>query len=852
MDLLDHRIMKNGYVIMSSDGWTLTVKEKTLLHLFDFFPPSESFEKPFALTQEGIASAVGIMRSAVPRAMKELIGDEMVESTLAHVKGLKRRRKCYILSQKGYRATRDMVRRLKGVAVDMQEEEGGGITEGTLGDCLAHLKRRTGLIGIIRELESNGVVHLFQVEEVEPVAEERKTGQMQREGSTSSVPRTRYFYGREKELKELTEAFDAGSRFVVVYGIAGIGKTTLAARFAVSRTKKGKVFWHRFYSWDDRRSLLLEMAEFLNDQGITELKEALRRNPRLEDLPIVSRTLVDIMAQADVLLVLDDLHMASPEVIELLGMLKNVSDSFERARFLVCSREKRGFYDVRDSVLRRKVREIELRGLDRDSIRSLRREITSTPVDDHELSLIMKLSKGHPLAVELMVGDLDGCEKAVSSGELSDFLECEIFQKLSAEEKSLLRFLSVSRIPVETDCLFFNDRIERAGKDIEIERGHEGSTHDWETVGLLTGKKLITKNDNCLASHDVVKDFFYRRTPPSERREVHRKLAAFLYNGLNERISQGRENAMTPSSVRFSERDEERLLALFDHLLKAYDYHLIPPTVIRFSPVIPQVYRQEEISEILDGDFVSRLDASDRSVLHSAAGDIEARLGRDGKALGRYARSLSDLSRSVRDRSGAEQGVVSVKDPGTGYDVGEIPEIDDPVPFKEGWGNIRERFMEFHRMGDLLDTNMTRRVLETGMRICRLLLKGGRRTEARELFLAGAELARGRGIDELRADYLAGVGWAYHHMGDTERARDYYDRSLDALINCDNIPGAIRKNLSLGRNRAREGNQERAMMHFERCMNYFECERYPPGRGSTNARVGDNYLKMLLSTFSLG
>ena len=48
------------------------VQDRILLHLRDFSEYSESIEVPFAISQMGIANAVSIARSNVPRAIAGL------------------------------------------------------------------------------------------------------------------------------------------------------------------------------------------------------------------------------------------------------------------------------------------------------------------------------------------------------------------------------------------------------------------------------------------------------------------------------------------------------------------------------------------------------------------------------------------------------------------------------------------------------------------------------------------------------------------------------------------------------------------------------------------------------------
>ena len=62
------------------------VQERILLHLLDYSDFKDSIEVPFALSQMGIANAVAIARSNVPRAIAGLKDQNILVERQAHVK----------------------------------------------------------------------------------------------------------------------------------------------------------------------------------------------------------------------------------------------------------------------------------------------------------------------------------------------------------------------------------------------------------------------------------------------------------------------------------------------------------------------------------------------------------------------------------------------------------------------------------------------------------------------------------------------------------------------------------------------------------------------------------------------
>ena len=81
----------------------ITVRERALLHLnrFPNMNPSEIFNVPFDLTQDGIASVLGISRAHASLELKKLKESGKVDDWLAHIKGAGSKRKAYYLLSDG-------------------------------------------------------------------------------------------------------------------------------------------------------------------------------------------------------------------------------------------------------------------------------------------------------------------------------------------------------------------------------------------------------------------------------------------------------------------------------------------------------------------------------------------------------------------------------------------------------------------------------------------------------------------------------------------------------------------------------------------------------------------------------
>lgn len=79
----------------------LKVRERVLLHLHNRILNEDSWDAPFELSQTGVANAVGVHRRHLPRTMRKLQENSLVNIHLKHVPNIARRVQVYTLTVKG-------------------------------------------------------------------------------------------------------------------------------------------------------------------------------------------------------------------------------------------------------------------------------------------------------------------------------------------------------------------------------------------------------------------------------------------------------------------------------------------------------------------------------------------------------------------------------------------------------------------------------------------------------------------------------------------------------------------------------------------------------------------------------
>lgn len=100
----------------------VTIRERILLHLnrFPGYGPDEIYNIPFDLTQDGIASVMGISRAHTSLEMKKLKEAGKADEWLAHIKSAGAKRKAYYLLPDGISEAEQLKKRFadKGLQVD--------------------------------------------------------------------------------------------------------------------------------------------------------------------------------------------------------------------------------------------------------------------------------------------------------------------------------------------------------------------------------------------------------------------------------------------------------------------------------------------------------------------------------------------------------------------------------------------------------------------------------------------------------------------------------------------------------------------------------------------------------------
>jgi len=553
----------------------LTVEEWILVHLLRFARFAGEFEVPWGMTQYGIAEAVGTGQDHVSRAVRRLVQKGQLTEAKGRVEGVSEKRKVYFLTGEGRAVAEELTRRAEESRVRLTEA--GVESTLTVREAMRIIGPQHSLIEVARAVRPDG-----RLDQDGLGAARRPDGQQAQQAESPPA----HFVGRERELAALRQWLQ-DRRLVVIQGIAGIGKTALAARLVAETRGSRPVFWYRFHEWDALRNLLGPLSEFLAQQGRRKLKTYLSTKPDV-DLNEVCFLMQESCRGLQAFLVLDDLHKASEDFLPCLSLLLEVLERNDGVRVIITARSLRRFYDRRDVVVKGLVAELELGGLDEESSRELLR---SRNIDEKQHRRAFELTGGHPLALELFV---PGSGEAEQKGNISKYIEEEIVARLTGPERKMLRMASVFRYPVPADALFFDPELS------------------YDTLQSLSARSLLREvAPAAFDIHDFVREHFYSRLTPFERADLHR-MAARFYSGMAE--SRG-------------------VLELIHHSLKAGEHAAAAMSVLAHGEAL--------LAAGCAGELRSDLEGLDRAVLTAEAGaEVLFILGRSNDIMGDWDRAL--------------------------------------------------------------------------------------------------------------------------------------------------------------------------------------------------------------------
>lgn len=420
----------------------ITLENKIILLLEPFTTSRDLMTVPESITQGGMSKELMIRRNNISRALTDLSSRGLVFSRTKHIKGLQRRRKAYFLTEEGSKqaiaAASDLDTRY--VPVKMMD---GKVKEFTLDKCRREvsslLGREVSRFDLITNHMRGRMVDLSSI------------GGRGEKWMDPRIPCIDRFFGREVETRILVKELDDGIPVISLIGIAGQGKTSIAAE-AISRITRD-VVWVDMNSWMTMDILLDEIEISLSGGDRSSFSGKRGIYPRM-------RSVSSRLSSIGSVLVLDDLHRCNNEIQEGIDLFKEEARKGEWT-LMVISRTRPFFYSRSQALIDDKIMELELGGMDRGSSLEM---LGSLDVSEEDGERIFEMTSGNPLAMRICSLTPSSDAKEIDTSFRS-FLEENVFKDLPERERNLLDFLSAFDLPADPRIMM--DLVDSSRKDLE-------------------------------------------------------------------------------------------------------------------------------------------------------------------------------------------------------------------------------------------------------------------------------------------------------------------------------------------------------------------------------------------------
>lgn len=713
---------------------------------------------------------------------------------------------------------------------------------------------------------------LVDSDKLDPIAEEATRRFVEKntaENAGQFIPDVAHlFVGREKDLKRLTSYLSSAHGTVVLTGLPGTGKTTLAARLARESQCKYKL-WLDGARQPSIADLALEILRQLSLQTASRAELSILDPGKTRLASDAVRAVTEVarrLRNESVLLVIDNYDVSS-QTQQLTRFIKALSDALPALQCLVTSRSvpkelaaNRFCLDPMDGA--------ESREFIRKTLHSYRLEYH--PPDEEA---ILRLSQGNPYLIRLAVEYLSrGEELPIDAGRpfsprlVEDLLGLSV-DRLPASERRLLEILSL----FDQDTIDLRDPVIAAILDAESINELQERSEALCNTGLMQ----TSADGRIRFAHLAIREYICGQVDLRTVARVNRRLADD-YRVRGDVLQAARHLALADDGMAAVELLTDNLARVISAGQADEALGILRKAESAVDPSHPRaaIQRLQIISELssLRGHYDEAMTAVQRAAasaeqlgdeltetrLRAALATIHYRKGDWTQATEIYKYCLHDFRR-LEDWQGVAQTTGNLGN--LHLRAGEREHAQalhqEDLRLSERYGDIYGRAQAFNNLGnarfvsehliqakDLYQRSLdlkelTQDIMGTAHTLNNaglVLVALGELEHALQHYEQSLEISERIGYIHGSAQTLNNLGLAYAAQDLGDLATRSYERCLDLAAQINDELGTAQTICNLGLLHAKAGETEQAIQKYEESLRMLE----PLGELSSASRVLGN------------
>lgn len=311
-------------------------------------------------------------------------------------------------------------------------------------------------------------------------------------------PALQGFVGRAEELAELRRLLEERTA-VVVQGIGGAGKTSLAAALAAQGRRP--VIWHTVTPGESAAILISRLAASTRPLETPERAARFTLFHAAEEAAALTQAIAETANRVGALVVLDRFEHADTSAGEVAA---DLARQLTQACMIITTRS------WPRELPRDRVGTFALGGMSSADAAQL---LSALAVPPARAAALLERTRGHPLALRLLAqakASAPGTAAPFEESSLRDFLLNDVLPQLSDSEREVLLALSVLRTPF-------------LAEEAEAVAANRGAL---VALAKLEARGLLLRSGDMHAVHDLIRAFAVTAVP--DRKQVHARAAKVL------------------------------------------------------------------------------------------------------------------------------------------------------------------------------------------------------------------------------------------------------------------------------------------------------------------------------------